>query len=223
MTAAPANIAEGRDRVPRGIYLITPDWTNTARLESVVAAAIRGGAGAIQYRNKSASADLRREQGRVLARLTQSAGLPFFVDDDAALAIEVGADGLHIGRADGDPEEVRAKLPPAMMLGVSCYADLALVAQAVRIGATYVALGAMAASTTKPAAAIAPLECIGQARRLGAHVVASGGITHTNIERVAAAGAQAVGVVSAVFDDTEPMRATAELVARFALGAQRRE
>src|SRR5262245_34070439 len=162
MTAAPENNAEGRDRVPRGLYLITPDWANTARLESVVIAAIRGGAGAIQYRNKSASADLRREQSRALARLTQSAGLPFFVDDDAALAIEVHADGLHIGRADGDPAEVRAKLPPAMMLGVSCYADLELVAQAVRIGVAYVALGAMAASKTKPAAAIAPLECIGQ-------------------------------------------------------------
>jgi thiamine-phosphate pyrophosphorylase len=221
MTAALENIAERPDRVPRGVYLITPDWANTDRLETVVAAAIRGGAAAIQYRNKSAGADLRRAQSRALAHLTQSAGLPFFVDDDAALAIEVGADGLHIGRADGDPAEVRAKLPPAMMLGVSCYADLALVAQAVRIGAAYVALGAMAASRTKPAAGIGPLECIGQARRLGAHVVASGGISRANIEQVAAAGARAVGVVSAVFDASDPMNATAELVAGFALGAQR--
>src|SRR5262245_59894292 len=118
MTVVPEKIAEDRDRVPRGVYLITPDWANTARLVSVVAAAIRGGAGAIQYRNKSASADLRREQSHALARLTHSAGLPFFVDDDATLAIEAGANGLHIGRADGDPVEVRAKLPPAMMLGV---------------------------------------------------------------------------------------------------------
>jgi thiamine-phosphate pyrophosphorylase len=127
---------------------------------------------------------------------------------------------LHIGSADGDPAEVRATLPPAMLLGVSCYADVDLVAQAVRIGAAYVALGAMSASRTKPGATIAPIERIGQARKLGAHVVASGGIDRTNIGRIAAAGARAVGVVSAVFDAEEPMDATADLVARFALGAQ---
>src|ERR1700752_5340668 len=103
MAATRVSTATDRDRVPRGIYLITPDWTDTQRLQSAVAAAIRGGAGAIQYRNKSARAELRREQGHALARLTQSVGLPFFVDDDVALAVAVGADGLHIGRADGDP------------------------------------------------------------------------------------------------------------------------
>jgi thiamine-phosphate pyrophosphorylase len=209
-----------RVRVPRGLYLITPDWPDTQRLQATVAAAIRGGAGAIQYRNKSASMALRREQARLLAHTTQSAGLPFFVDDDAALAVEVGADGLHIGQGDGDPREVRAKLPPALMLGVSCYADLERVAQAVRFGAAYVALGAMFPSKTKPGAALAPLECIGRARQLGAHVVASGGIGRENISVLAAAGAQAVGVVSAVFDAAEPMSATAELIARFVQGAR---
>jgi thiamine-phosphate pyrophosphorylase len=210
-----------RGGAPCGIYVITPDWADTQRLEAAVSAAIRGGAGAIQYRNKSAPAGLRREQADALARITQSAGLPFFVDNEAALAVAVGADGLHIGRTDGDPVEVRAKLPRAMVLGVSCYADLESVEYAMHAGASYVALGAMFLTRTKPGAELAPLDCIGAARRRGAHVVASGGINPENVGSIAAAGAHAVGVVSAVFDALEPERATATLAARFASGARK--
>lgn len=202
------------------MYLITPDWADTQALVAAVAAAVRGGAGAVQYRNKVAPSLLRRDQAQAVGRITQAAGLPFFVDDDAALAVAVGADGLHIGRDDGDPAEVRAKLPPAMLLGVSCYADLDLVARAVRAHAEYVALGAMSPSKTKVGAALAPIERIREARRLGAHVVASGGIGRENIASIAAAGAHAVGVVSAVFDASEPERAAADLVARFDAGAK---
>ena len=216
---ASGNTSIERGRVPRGIYVITPDWADTQRLETMVSAAIRGGAGAIQYRNKSAPATLQREQAAALARIAHAAGLPFFVDNDAALAIAVGADGLHIGRTDGDPGEVRAKLPRSMIFGVSCYADLASVEMAVHAGAGYVALGVMFPSPTKPGAALAPAGIIGEARRRGAHVVASGGISERNVAAVAAAGAHAVGVVSAVFDAIEPERATAALVARFASGA----
>lgn len=206
-------------RVPHGVYVITPNWDDTARLEAAVAGAIRGGAGAVQYRNTTASAPLRIEQARVLARLTQSAGLPFFVDNDADLAVTVGADGLHIGREDGDPSAVRAKLPPAMQLGVSCYGDLDRVVDAVEAGAAYVAIGVMYPSRTKAGARSVPVGRIGEARRLGACVVASGGIGPTSIALMAEAGADAVGVVSAVFDAEDPERATAALAARFAMGA----
>jgi len=218
--AARVKNAVGSDRAPRGVYVITPDWADTQRLERAVAAAIRGGAGAIQYRNKSVSTALRREQAEALARITQSAGLAFFVDDDAALAIAVRADGLHIGQADGDAAQIRAKLPAAMMLGISCYADLDRVERAVHVGAAYVAVGAMFSSRTKRAAALAPADIIGQARQRGAHVVASGGIDDRNIAAIAAAGADAVGVVSAVFDAESPERATAVLAERFASGAR---
>jgi thiamine-phosphate pyrophosphorylase len=204
---------------PRGIYVITPDWTDTARLTAAVAGAIRGGAGAVQYRNKTAPALLRAEQARALAQLTQSAGLPFFVDNDADLALAVHADGLHIGRDDGDPVAVRAKLPPAMLLGVSCYGDLDRVVDAVEAGAAYVAIGVMFPSRSKAGAPSVPVVRIGEARRLGACVVASGGIGADSIAQMAEAGADAVGVVSAVFDTEDPERATAALAARFAMGA----
>ena len=204
---------------PRGVYVITPDWTDTARLSAAVAGAIRGGAGAVQYRNKAASAALRAEQAEALARLTQSAGLPFFVDDDPILAAAVGADGLHIGRDDGDVVAVRAKLPPGMLLGVSCYGDLDRVVAAVEGGAAYVAIGVMYPSRTKAGVRSVPVERIGQARRLGACVVASGGIGAGSVAQMAEAGADAVGVVSAVFEAQDPESATAALTARFAMGA----
>jgi thiamine-phosphate pyrophosphorylase len=213
-------MTQGDRHTPRGVYLITPDWTGTQVLVDAVAAAIRGGVGAVQYRNKVAPPELRLEQAQGVRRVTQAAGLPFFVDDDAGLAVAVGADGLHIGRGDGDPAELRAKLPPAMLLGVSCYADLDLVARAIRAGADYVALGAMSPSKTKIGAALAPIERIRAARRLGAHVVASGGIGPHNVASIAAAGAHAVGVVSAVFDAASPQQAAADLVARFDAGAR---
>lgn len=209
----------GRRSAPRGLYLITPDWPDTSRLVETVEAASRAGAGAVQYRNKTASPELRLVQARLLAAMVRERGLPFFVDDDPALALQVGADGVHIGRDDGDPADVRAKLPPALLLGVSCYADLELVERAVVAGAAYVALGAMYPSRTKIGAGLAPIERIAQARDRGAHVVASGGIDATNIARVAAAGARAVGVVSAVFGVRDAARATAELAALFEQGS----
>ncbi len=207
---------------PRGVYVITPDWNDTTRLVAAVLAAIRGGAGAVQYRNKSASSGLREEQASALARVARSAGLPFFVDNHADLAVAVGADGLHIGREDGKPAAVRAKLPPAMALGVSCYGDLDLVVEAVEAGAAYVAIGAMYPSRTKVGATTVPAERVGEARRLGACVVASGGIDAATIARMADCGADAVGVVSAIFDSDDPERATAVLATRFALGAGQR-
>ncbi len=209
-------------RVPRGVYVITPNWEDTTRLASVVAAAIRGGASAVQYRNKTASATVRNAQAAALARLTQSAGLPFFVDNHPDLAVAVGADGLHIGRDDGDPAAVRAKLPPAMRLGVSCYGDLERVVHAIEAGADYVALGVMAPSRIKAGVPSVPVQRHGEARRLGAYVVASGGIDAGNVAQMAQAGADAVGVVSAIFESDDPERATAALAARFAMGTGQR-
>lgn len=215
-------MSNARVTMPSGIYVITPDWADTDRLVAVVAAAVRGGAGALQYRNKTAPAPLQREQADELARLARSVGLPFFVDNDAELAIAVGADGLHIGRDDGTPAAVRAKLPAGMQLGVSCYGDLGRVIDAVEAGATYVAIGAMAASRTKVGAATVPRARVGEARRLGACVVASGGIDAATVADIAAAGADAVGVVDAIFGAADPERATADLAARFAMGAGQR-
>ena len=187
--------------LPRGLYAITPEEPDTARLLVLVRAALAGGAAAIQYRGKDASAALRREQARALAELCHQAGRPLIVNDDVGLVHEVGADGAHLGAEDGDLAAARRRLGPEKLLGASCYNRLELALAAKAAGADYVAFGAVFASPTKPAAVRAPLALFAEARRVvGLPIVAIGGITPENAAAVIEAGADAVAVISAVFD-----------------------
>ena len=93
-----------RERALRvaGLYAVTPELADTADLVARVEAALDGGARAIQYRNKSAAAALKRPQAEALARVTAARGALFIVNDDAALCAEVDADGVHLGEDDGE-------------------------------------------------------------------------------------------------------------------------
>jgi thiamine-phosphate pyrophosphorylase len=122
------------------------------------------------------------------------------VNDDLALALEIGADGVHLGRDDGDLAAARVALGPDKILGVSCYNELARAETAVAAGADYVAFGAMFASPTKIDARNAPLGLLRDARRLGLPVAAIGGITLENAQEVIAAGADMVAVITDLFD-----------------------
>jgi len=187
--------------LPRGLYAITPEEPDTGRLLALVRAALAGGAAAIQYRSKNASSALRREQARALAELCRSHRTPLIVNDDVGLARESGADGAHLGADDGDLAEARRQLGPDRLLGASCYNRLELAIAAKAAGADHVAFGAVFDSPTKPAAVRAPLALFAAARgAVGLPLVAIGGITPENAAGVIAAGADAVAVISAVFD-----------------------
>ena len=108
-----------------GLYAVTPDLDNTALLAQRVAAAIAGGARAVQYRHKAAGPALRRAQALALLALCREAGVPLIVNDDLALALELDADGVHLGRDDIDATAARKRLGPRRLLGISCYNDLA--------------------------------------------------------------------------------------------------
>jgi thiamine-phosphate pyrophosphorylase len=187
--------------LPRGLYAITPEEPDTSRLLALVRAALAGGAAAVQYRSKDTSRALRREQAHALAELCRELRAPLIVNDDVALAREAGADGAHLGVDDGDLAAARRQLGPDKLLGASCYNRLDLARAAKAAGADYVAFGAVFASPTKPAAVHAPLALFAEARgALGLPLVAIGGITPENAAAVIAAGADAVAVISAVFD-----------------------
>jgi thiamine-phosphate pyrophosphorylase len=197
--------------LPRGLYAITPEEPDTDRLLVLVRAALAGGAAAIQYRSKNAPAALRREQAHALAPLCRAHRAPLVVNDDVGLAHEAGADGAHLGVDDGDLAEARKQLGADMLLGASCYNRLDLAIAAQEAGADYVAFGAVFDSPTKPAAVRAPLALLAEARgAVGLPIVAIGGITPENADAVIAAGADAVAVISAVFDAPDVTARAAE-------------
>jgi thiamine-phosphate pyrophosphorylase len=189
----------------RGLYLVTPDWNDTARLCAAVAAALTGRPALVQYRNKLADAAIRREQAIRLLALCRAAGVPLVVNDSLELALQVGADGVHIGAEDGEPAAVRAALGPDRLLGVSCYADLIRAKAARAVGADYVAFGALFPSSTKPDAAHAPLELLTRARmELDCPLAGIGGITLDNAATAVRAGADLLAVISDVFAAPDP-------------------
>lgn len=202
----------------RGLYAVTPDDSDTGRLTTLVAAAIAGGATAVQYRNKTASPVLRREQAAALARTCRRRGALFIVNDDAALAREVDADGVHLGEDDGAVAQARAQVGRDRIVGVSCYDDLPRARSLAGEGADYVAFGSFFASRVKPGARHADVSLIRNAKSLGVPVVAIGGITSANAPLLVEAGIDAVAVISDVFahdDPAEVTRAAARIAACF--------
>ncbi|MCC7328084.1 MAG: thiamine phosphate synthase [Burkholderiales bacterium] len=202
----------------RGLYAVTPDLADEERLAALVDAALTGGACAIQYRKKSAPAEQKRRQAMRLARLCAARNILFIVNDDAQLARDVDADGVHLGEDDGDAAHARATIGDGRLIGVSCYDDAGRARDAVAAGADYVAFGSFFASPVKPAARHADVALLAQARSLSVPVVAIGGITVENARGLAAAGADAVAVISAVFaheDLAAVSRAAASIAACF--------
>ncbi|HEX9181686.1 MAG TPA: thiamine phosphate synthase [Burkholderiales bacterium] len=182
----------------RGLYAITPeDLARGATMARVAAAVSSGALCALQYRRKTASAAQQRAEARELQKLCQRHRVPFIVNDDLALALEIGADGLHLGREDGDLAGARVRLP-GRLLGASCYNQPELARRAVAAGADYVAFGSVFPSATKPAAVRAPLSLFALA--LGVPKVAIGGITLENAREVVAAGADCVAVITDLFE-----------------------
>ncbi|MCD0505233.1 thiamine phosphate synthase, partial [Bordetella petrii] len=154
-------------RFPAGLYGVTPDWDDTGRLLDAVRQAAEGGMTALQLRRKNATPAQRAAQARALAPLCRELGVVFLVNDHWQLALEVGADGAHLGRDDGDLAQARLQAP-GLILGASCYNELDRAGQLLDAGADYIAFGAVFASSTKPQAVQAPLSLLGQARELAA-------------------------------------------------------
>lgn len=183
----------------RGLYAITPELADAGRLRRQVAQALEGGIAALQYRRKKTSSS---SEARVLADLCRALGVPFIVNDDVEIAATVGADGVHLGSDDGNIAAARARLK-GKILGVSCYDSLERARAAVAAGADYVAFGSVFASPTKPAAVRAPLALFSEARTLGVPLVAIGGITLDNAPQLLAAGADALAVISDLFEASD--------------------
>ena len=189
----------------RGLYLITPDEADTARLVDRVAPLLAIGVSVLQLRNKRADAATLRQQALALLPLCRAAGTPLLINDDWRTAADTGADGVHLGGGDGDLAQARASLGPHAIIGASCYNDLDRARRAAAAGASYLAFGAFFASSSKPRAARATLDLLATAAGLGLPLVAIGGITPDNARQVIAAGADYVAAIAAVFNSPDPL------------------
>lgn len=184
----------------RGLYAITPEG---AGVVDKARQALEGGIALLQYRQKNKTS---LEEARALLALARRHGVPFIVNDDVELALEIGADGVHLGGEDGDLAAARSKLK-GKLLGASCYNRPELAQAALAAGADYIAFGSVFSSPTKPGAVRAPLSLF--ENKLSKPVCAIGGITLQNAAQVIAAGADMVAVISDLFDAPDIARRAA--------------
>jgi len=184
----------------RGLYAITQTDNKSAdTIISEVAAAIRGGAVIVQYRDKNPVDAL--SLAKELARICHQHHVPLIINDDIVLAEQSGADGVHLGRHDGHIKEARTVLGADAIIGVSCYNFIELALEAQQLGASYAAFGRFFPSSSKPLAALAAIETLQKAKLdLRIPVVAIGGILPENGAQLLAAGADMLAVIGGLFD-----------------------
>lgn len=184
-----------------GLYAITPDCDDTARLLRLAKQALSGGAHILQYRSKGADKALQLIQAQSLRDLSRQFSVPLIINDDVDLALQVSADGVHLGATDVQLSTARAILGRDKIIGISCYNCLSRARDAASAGADYLAFGSFYPSCIKPYAVTATVELLRAARaEFSIPLVAIGGITVQNAPPLIAAGADAVAVISALFE-----------------------
>jgi thiamine-phosphate pyrophosphorylase len=189
----------------KGLYLVTPDWDDTQKLLEVSEAGLRGGAALLQYRHKTADAQLRKAQAAQLQALCRRYATPFIINDFVDLCIELDADGIHVGGTDASVAQVRAAVGPAKIVGASCYGSMDLARDAHRAGASYVAFGGFYPSRVKKYEVSTPPEIVAQAKaEISLPNVVIGGMTPENAVLLVAQGTDMVAAISSVYMAADP-------------------
>lgn len=194
----------------KGLYVITDDQLSGSHLLMHVQQALAGGASLVQYRSKSGSEAAREYTARAVLELCREHRVPLLINDDARLAAKIGADGVHLGQADGRISAARQRLGSGAIIGATCHASLPLALAAQAEGASYVAFGRFFDSQTKPEAPPAYISILREARAaLDIPICAIGGITPDNAPALLEAGADMLAVIHGVFGQ-EDVRMAAE-------------
>jgi thiamine-phosphate pyrophosphorylase len=166
-----------------------------------VDAALQGGCKLVQYRDKSADQPRRLLEAKQLLALCNRYQAQLIINDDIALAKDIGAHGVHLGQDDLSPVAARIILGNQAIIGVTCHDSLELASKAIKDSANYIAFGRFFSSHTKPDARPAPLSLISEARaQFGkTPIVVIGGITLDNGKQLLAAGADMLAVCHSLF------------------------
>ncbi len=207
---------------PAGIYGILPPDLDDMTMLSMARSALEGGLKTLQMRDKSTPRELRLARAKALRDLTRLYEAALIINDDAELALESDADGVHVGcdSADNLPG-IRGMLGGSRLLGVTCRQDTAFARRALDIGASYVSIGAVFPTRSKPDAVHVGIRTLRQARVTlpkKACIVAIGGITAERIADVRRAGADAAAMISGLFDTPDVMARTRQLIETWQAG-----
>jgi len=182
------------------VYVVTAAVPTLGRSHADVAlAAARGGADAVQFRDKTLADIEFLEEARIVGSIARAAGMLFIVNDRIDAAIAAGADGVHVGQEDVGYRQARNLAGPALIIGVSA-SNLAEAQAAERAEADYIGVGPVFPTLSK-SDADAPLGLAGLAQitaTVSRPVVAIGGISIDNIGQVIAAGAAGAAHIAAV-------------------------
>ena len=187
------------------LYVILDPRAAAGRdLARIAELAIRGGADALQLRDKHGTARDALDQARRILAAARPSGVPLLINDRVDLAIAAEADGVHLGQDDLPVKEARRIIGPEALIGVSTH-NLEQVRQAVLDGASYLGVGPTFPSGTKAFSAVSGLEFVRQAlavTSLPAFVI--GGVNLENVGAAVAAGARRIAVSQALCQVEDP-------------------
>ncbi|MCU7696320.1 thiamine phosphate synthase [Acinetobacter sp. AYS6] len=199
----------------RGLYLITNDDPIQLLLEKLDAALATHQVAILQYRRKKIEKADQPAEVEQIKLLCEKYQVPFVINDDLKLAAQFGL-GVHLGQSDGEITDAKSQLPEGVIIGRTCLNSLELAQKAITDGATYIAFGAVYATSTKPEAGNVGIDVIKQAAaQYDLPICAIGGLTVENSKPVIEAGADLCAVISDILG-----RSTAEIPARVQAWAQ---
>ena len=200
------------DKKDMVLYAVTDrHWLNGESLYSQVEKALKGGATFIQLREKNLAEEEFLAEAKEIARLCKSYHVPFVINDNVDIALEIDADGVHVGQSDMEAGDVRAKLGPDKIIGVSAQTvGQALLAQ--ERGADYLGVGAVFHTDSKADAADISHETLKAiTEAVDIPVIAIGGISKENVSELSGTGICGIAVISAIFAEKDIKNATKKL------------
>ena len=194
------------------LYAVTDrHWLNGRSLRDVVEESLRGGVTMLQLREKSLAEPAFLAEARELQALCRNYHVPFIVNDNVDIALAMDADGVHVGQSDMEALDVRRKLGPDKIIGVSAQTvEQALLAE--KHGADYLGVGAVFPTSSKSDVDVMPYETLKAiCEAVSIPVVAIGGISQENVAKLAGSGICGVAVISAIYAKKDIKAAAADL------------
>jgi thiamine-phosphate diphosphorylase len=193
------------------LYFVCDGRPHEQDPEKIVRAALSGGAGMVELRDRDLPKGAIDRSGQTFRRIADTYSALFIVNDDPYLARELDADGVHVGQDDMDPSEARAILGPDAIIGLSTHSTEQIEAAAAT-PVDYISVGPIWETPTKEGRPATGLELIRAASELApVPWFAIGGIDPGNVEQVRAAGAERICVVRAIRDAADPRAAALAL------------